>query len=227
MPAPLKAVLEDLLRTRRLQTEGPPLRGERRLFPLATGVAALDALLGGGFPRGKVSEVYGPRSSGRTGLLLSLLARVTRGGPLAAWVDTADRLDPTSAHAAGVDLERLFWLRGTGKTSESLSAAATLLGSGLFELLVLDLAELPDLDRLPGTTWLRFHRMIEDSTAALVILGDRHTPHGPTGVSLAFREAKPFWSGRPGPGHLFQGLSTEVRVGREGRVASLDLRTPH
>src|SRR5262245_10734458 len=105
----LKSALEDLLRTRRLAAEAPPLRGEdRRLRPLGTGVAPIDALLAGGFPRGALSEVHGPASSGRTGLVLALLARSTRGGALAALVDPADRLDPASAAAAGIDLARLL-----------------------------------------------------------------------------------------------------------------------
>ena len=108
-----KRALEDLLKARRLQADEPPLRGEDyRLRPLATGVAALDPILAGGFPRGEQSEIHGPPSSGRTGVLLALLAHTTRAGALAALVDPLDRLDPGSAAAAGVDLERLLWLRG-------------------------------------------------------------------------------------------------------------------
>ena len=60
----------------------------------------MDALLGGGFPRGELSEVHGPASSGRTGLVLSLVSRTTRGGALAALVDPDDRFDPASAASA-------------------------------------------------------------------------------------------------------------------------------
>ncbi|HSD29130.1 MAG TPA: hypothetical protein VLL75_17650, partial [Vicinamibacteria bacterium] len=74
-PAERKIALEGLLRTHRLQHVAPPLRGEdRRLRPLATGLAGVDALLEGGFPRGALSEIHGPASSGRTGALLGLLA---------------------------------------------------------------------------------------------------------------------------------------------------------
>jgi len=93
-----KRALEDLLWARRLQADEPPLRGEdRRLRPLPTGIAEVDALVGGGFPRGALSEIHGPASSGRTGVLLGLLARTTRAGALAALVDPLDRLDPGSA----------------------------------------------------------------------------------------------------------------------------------
>ena len=69
---------------------------------LSTGIAGLDDLLRGGFPRGQVSEVHGAASSGRTALVLALVARLTRAGSLVAWVDPGDRLDPASAAAAGV-----------------------------------------------------------------------------------------------------------------------------
>ena len=96
----------------------PPLRGEDRRRPLSTGIGELDALLDGGFPRGQLSEIHGPASSGRTGVLLALLARTTRAGALAALVDPLDRFDPGSAAAAGIDLSRLLWLRGPRCTPE-------------------------------------------------------------------------------------------------------------
>ena len=67
---------------------------------------------GGGLPRGQVSELAGPHSSGRTTLLLHLLGAATRGGEIAALIDTCDRLDVASASAAGIDLDRLLWIRG-------------------------------------------------------------------------------------------------------------------
>ena len=218
----LKAALEDLLRSRRLHEEGPPLRGEdRRLAPIPTGVGRVDALRGGGLPRGQVSEVHGPRSSGRTGLVLSLAAACTARASLVAWVDPADRLAPASAAAAGVDLGRLFWMRGGGRGRRdrglpgAISAVGTLVGSGLFEVVVLDVAAFPraDLGRLPGPTWIRLQRLIEDAPAALVLLAEAHVAHGPRGASLALQASGPRWSGAPGPGRLLRGLGTEVQAG--------------
>ncbi|RIK98478.1 MAG: recombinase RecA, partial [Proteobacteria bacterium] len=77
----------------------------------ATRIGAVDALLGGGFPRGRVSEITGPPSSGRTSLVLALLAAATRDGETTAVVDAADAFDPASARAAGVDLGRVLWAR--------------------------------------------------------------------------------------------------------------------
>jgi hypothetical protein len=225
-PAATKAALESLLRARRLQADAPPLRGEDcRLRPLATGIAEVDALLGGGFPRGQLSEVHGPVSSGRTGLVLSLLARVTRTGSLVALVDPLDRLDPASASAAGVDLARLLWLRGPrgegeeprAKTlAEATAAVATLAGSGLFEVVVLDLAGASDHDRrrLPSTTWIRLQRMVEELKTALLLVADGHVACGPGAAALALTPAGPRWSGPPGPGRLLTGLGAQVRTGR-------------
>jgi hypothetical protein len=232
MQSATKSALEDLLRDRRLAADAPPLRGEdRRRRPLPTGIAPIDALLSGGFPRGELSEVFGPSSSGRTGLVQALLARSTQGGALAAFVDPADRLDPASAAAAGVDLARLLWLRGPRQAkglAEAVSAVGTLAISGLFEVVVLDLAGVPEVERrrLPGTTWIRLQRMVEDASTALVLLADGHVASGPGGLSLALAATGPRWSGPPGPGRMLSGLGAQAAAGRHSpRRADFLLRT--
>lgn len=82
-----------------------------------SGVAELDAVLGGGFPRGSLVELCGPASSGRTSLACSLLATATERQEACAFVDVADSLDPVSLAAAGVELARLLWIR-CGESSE-------------------------------------------------------------------------------------------------------------
>jgi recombination protein RecA len=78
---------------------------------LPTGIAEVDALLGGGLPLGGVTEIIGPVCSGRSTLVLSVLAGITGQGAAAAYVDVSDALDPLSAAAMGVDLGRLLWVR--------------------------------------------------------------------------------------------------------------------
>lgn len=78
------------------------------------GIAELDAVLGGGVAEGAISEVVGPECSGRTTLGLAVVASAMRSGRVAAWIDVDDRLDPESAVANGVDLERLLWVRCGG-----------------------------------------------------------------------------------------------------------------
>ncbi len=77
---------------------------------VSSGIAAMDALTGG-LPRGCLTEICGPASSGRTTLLLAALAAATRRGEFCAVVDASDALDPQSAAAAGVELHRLLWVR--------------------------------------------------------------------------------------------------------------------
>ncbi len=110
------AVLESALRARKLDrtltTALPSLERADPSAYLPTDVATLDACLRGGIPRGQLSELTGPRSSGRLTLLLQLIATTTHRGDIAALVDTFDRLDVASTVAAGVDLDRLLWVRG-------------------------------------------------------------------------------------------------------------------
>lgn len=231
-PATVKAALEDLLRHRRLHADGPPLRGEDlRPRRLPTGVSEVDALLGGGLPRGQVSEVHGPASSGRTSVVVSAVAHATRTGALAAWVDPADRFDPSGAAEAGIVLGRLLWLRGgepaTAGLGRAVSAASTLLGSGLFDLVVLDLVgQTAEARRLPGATWIRLQRLIEQQPSALVLLGDAHLAHGPSGASVTLRGGEPLWSGARGPGRLLKAVAVEARSGRQlARVTRFELST--
>jgi len=215
MSALTRTHLEALLEQRRLPVLGP---APPRHAPLPTGIFPIDRALAGGIPSGQVSEIHGPASSGRTGLVQALVARTTREGSLATWLDPGDRLDPATVSAAGADLARLLWLRGGGgeRTLErSLSALGVLLGSGIFHLVVLDLAGLPAAAlRVPGATWIRLGRMIEDTATALVLLAGSHVACGPRGASLALDRAGPRWSGAPGPARLFQGFEAQGRVGR-------------
>ncbi len=87
----------------------PAVKVSRPVTP--TGVTAVDTLLEGGIPIGAITELSGPECSGRTSLALSLIARITHSDRVAAWVDVSDALHPESAAAAGVDLDRLLWVR--------------------------------------------------------------------------------------------------------------------
>src|SRR5689334_18049342 len=78
---------------------------------LATGLAVLDDALDGGLPRGRLTELAGARSSGRTGLACAIAATATRVGETIAWIDPADALEAEAAGAAGVALDRTLWVR--------------------------------------------------------------------------------------------------------------------
>ena len=79
-----------------------------RVETFSTGALTLDLALGGGYPKGRVVEVYGPESSGKTTLTLHAIAEVQRRGGVAAFVDAEHALDPVYAAALGVDIENLL-----------------------------------------------------------------------------------------------------------------------
>src|SRR5687768_5280412 len=106
----------------------------------SSGVEALDQTLTGGWPRGHVSEVIGPASSGRTSVVMATFAGVTARGGVVALVDVADRFDPGSAADAGVDLDRLLWVRGPsmtwGTAQSTVGDLAVRRGLRAFDLIV-------------------------------------------------------------------------------------------
>ncbi len=149
---------------------------------LSTGLAEIDSALGQ-IPRGALTEFCGPRSCGRTSLLLATLAAATARQEVCALVDSSDAFDPESAAAAGVDLGRLLWVRCGGNAGHALKSAEWLAHGGGFGVLVLDLADL-DTHRLPFTVWFRLQRAVEHTRTALVVI-DRE-PSARTSASLVF-----------------------------------------
>ena len=96
----------------------------------ATGIPKVDALIRG-FPRGALTEIYGPASSGRTTLALSFLAEMTRQQQVCTIVDASDSFDPESLAAVGAHLNRVLWVRcGNANASEGLTSVCTTSFSG-------------------------------------------------------------------------------------------------
>lgn len=106
--------IEGLLRARKLDGTLAKLQLVPAMAP--TGLEAFDRALGGGWRRGELSELTGPKSSGRTSLLLATLAAATARGEVVSVVDSLDRFDPAVAAAAGVDIMRVLWVRGPSVT---------------------------------------------------------------------------------------------------------------
>jgi hypothetical protein len=175
----------------------------------ATGLPDVDQLLGGGFPRGRLSEIAGPASCGRTSLALALLARATAAGESVAVVDAADAFDPTSAAAAGVDLGRVLWVRAPG-LRETLVAAERLLGARGFALVLLDLAR-PGVAAAPPAAWPRLRRAAAATQTALVVLGRARSAGSCADLALALGPAQPRFTGTPA---LLEGLEAHVLVER-------------
>jgi recA bacterial DNA recombination protein len=248
MPPLARADLESLLRTRHLDRTLPAAVQAARdpVYDVApTGAAALDLRLGGGFPRGQLSEIVGPRSSGRASLTVQMLAAATARGELVALVDALDMLDVESAAAAGVDLDRLLWIRGhvvmtpgmcrdmnQRALEQTIRAFALVLQAGNFGLVVFDAGEAPAdaIRRLPFTTWLRLQRMVEGSPTACVLVGAQPMARSSAGLTVhcGLRIAD---CGLPavrfGP-QLFDGLDIDARVVQARRCSDrqIDVRVP-
>jgi len=105
---------------------------------IPTGSIALDLALGvGGIPRGRITEIYGPESSGKTTLCYHIIAEAQKAGGIAAFVDTEHALDPSYARKCGVDLENLFISQpDTGE--QALEITETLVRSGAVDVVVVD-----------------------------------------------------------------------------------------
>jgi len=133
------------------------------------------AAAGREFPRGRISEITGARSSGRTSVLHALLAASTGLGETAALVDLKNTFDAPSAAAVGVDLARLVWVRCNGNVEHALRSADLLIHAGGFGVVALDLAEAAprQLDRIPSTAWFRFRGVLESTPVILAVLSDR------------------------------------------------------
>jgi len=230
MAMPARVHLESLLRVKKLDrtltSALPPLDPHDEFAVAASGLTALDARLGGGFPRGQLSELVGPRSSGRTSVLLRLVAEATARGELVALVDALDRFDVTSAAATGVDLDRLLWIRGHVVSNpglcrdlnqraleQAVKALTLVLQAGNFGLVAFDIADAPPeaIRRLPFTTWLRLQRMIEGSQTLGVLVGSEPMARSSAGltVKLGMRDSG---SGIRFRGRLFDGLDIDARV---------------
>ncbi|MFC1610614.1 hypothetical protein ACFL6C_06630 [Myxococcota bacterium] len=182
---------------------------------LPTGLSSLDTLLGGGLPRGAITEVIGPGSSGRTALTMAVLAATSQ-REVVAWVDPVNALDPVSVRGAGMCLERFLWIRPTA-LKQALKAVDLVLDAGGFAALVLDLAGAHSTQVSRPAWWVRLTRRLEPSRTALITLALREV----TSSSAALRLTC----------HRGQNQTVRVRVLRQrgrapGGLAQLELAQP-
>ena len=105
---------------------------------ISSGSISLDKALGvGGYPKGRIIEIYGPESSGKTTFALHAIANAQKNGCFAAFIDAEHALDPTYAHALGVDIENLV-LSQPDNGEQALEIAEALIKSGSIDVLVVD-----------------------------------------------------------------------------------------
>jgi RecA/RadA recombinase len=197
---------------------------------LPSGVGPLDALIGGGWPKGALSELAGGRSTGRTALLLASLAEALRRGEAAALVDVGGTLDPRAAMRGGVALPRLLWIRCCGIASgagelrssqaidvdKALAAAEIVLAAGGFGLVALDLGEPRTGARIATPVWMRLKRAAEQQGTAVLVTSARRMQGALGACAVTLSQARPKFVGvdAPGPPPLLVGLDARAEVER-------------
>ena len=145
----------------------PAVTATTRLF---TGLPFLDQSIGGGLPRGAITELISPRTSaGSASLIQALIHGAYRDNYFVALIDGRDSFDP-----CGLDndsLRHLFWVR-CSKASEAIKAADLLLRDGNFPLVIVDLVlnSPEDLRKIPQTNWYRLQRLVEVVPTTCLVL---------------------------------------------------------
>src|SRR5213593_4474449 len=189
---------------------------ERRVFEsVPTGIAALDALTGG-LTRGAITEIFGPPSSGRTSAMISILAEATAIDEVCALVDGNDAFDPKSAAEAGVELNRLLWIR-CHKLNQVLKATDLLVQGGGFGRVVMDLTDLPlsNVRSIPLASWFRFQRTIEKTPTVLVVMSSENIVKSAAALVLRMEKQDAEWS------TLLNGFNFNIEIVRSRKSRPL------
>ena len=206
-------------------------RDRKIVETVSAGIPEIDSL-SGGLPRGGLTEICGPPCSGRTSLLIAALAARTAEAEACALIDGRDAFDPYSAEAAGVELQKLLWVR-CRNIEQSLRATDLLLQGGGFGMVALDLSDIPaeTVRYVQLNVWFRFRRAVEDTRTIFVVV--EQEPNAKTCASLVLRmgmregewsktEAGVFF--RNAQGWLFQGAGMRAEVMREKAKTISDLK---
>lgn len=182
-----------------------------------SGLPELDALLGGGWPRAALSELSGRRSSGRTAVMLSALARAAEAGEAIALVDTGGALDPRAAEACGVALPRLLWIRCAA--GEALKAADLIVSAGGFGVLALDLGD--ERPRVPTAAWIRLKHGAERQGTSVLVATPARVVGAFATAAVELSAATPRFFEESSTPALFAGARAKIEcVRRAGRSAN-------
>jgi len=184
---------------------------------LSSGIKEIDDLTGG-IPRGSISEIHGPASSGRTSMMYSMLAYATKHEEVCAVVDISDVFAPTAAVAAGIDFSRLLWIRCGGSLENAFKAADLLLHAGGFGVVVLDMADVASKDarRIIPSWWYRFRRTVENRPTSIVVMSEEPCTRSCAALTLELKGAAE-WS----PANADQGNVVPMRKHGPAKRASV------
>jgi len=214
-----------LLRYEEFFKPGSSLARERPepKFP-ALLLPALNPLLANGLCRGTIAEVSGQRSSGRTSVAMHILAQATACGEICAVIDLYNNFYPASAQAAGVELNRLIWVRCRGNAEHAIRATDLLLHAGGFGVVLLDLCDAPArvLNRIPLSYWYRFRRAVEHTPAILLLCADSPQAKSCASYSIELKPKVFYWTGKA-PFLLLRGMEAIAML---RRIRSLSVALP-
>ncbi|MFN7924678.1 MAG: hypothetical protein U0Q16_31540 [Bryobacteraceae bacterium] len=185
-----------------------PVLPASRLQPQLSSFPPLLSPTGLAFPRGRITEIYGEPSSGRTSFLINTLAEATRCGETCAWVDLDNTFDPVSAAAAGVRLDRLLWIRCTGDAPAAMRCTDLLLAANGFGVVVVDLGDADKrvIQRIPPNYWYRFRRAVEPTRTVVVVVSQDPIARQCATLSVESRRVETKWSGTAGVSQLLDGV---------------------
>jgi RecA DNA recombination protein len=162
---------------------------------VSTGISEVDSLTGG-LPRGAITEIFGSASSGRTSFMISALAYATTHEEVCVLIDTNDTFDPISAAKAGLNLERLLWIRCAANVEHAFKAADLLLQGGGFGIVVLDIGDVVGTDarRIITSWWYRFRRVVENTPTALLVIAEDSCVRSCASLALKLNREVDVWS---------------------------------
>ncbi|MBV9157840.1 MAG: hypothetical protein JO097_16365 [Acidobacteriaceae bacterium] len=166
-----------------------------------------------GLARGAITEITGPRSSGRTSLALYILAQATQAGEVCAVVDLNNNFHPESAALAGVRLEQLIWVRCGGNAEHAIRAADLLLHAGGFGVVLLDLSEATPrvLNRLPISYWYRFRQAVEHTPTVFLVCATSSQCKSSSTKRIELKVKAFHWTGAA-PFLLLRGIESEANL---------------
>ena len=199
---------------------------------LSTGIGDLDQLLQGGIPRGRITEIMGSYSSGRTALLFSVLAQCTERAEITAYIDITDSLDPKSARKSGVDLDRLLWIRcrdtenGLDPLQKALKAADILCQAGGFGVIAFDIVNLKSA-RISLNSWFRLQRLVKGTPTVLLVVSEKKITGSASSLVLSLERNRSYWTSgkrsRVMQKPCFQGIESEAHLLKGGGHGSITL----
>lgn len=172
------------------------LHEKRPAEVISTGIPQIDTFTFGGLPRGAVTEIFGPASSGRASFMLSALAHATDHQEICALVDTNNSFDPESASQAEINFEQLLWIRCANNLEHAFKSTDLLLQGGGFGLVILDLGDVAakDAKRIISSWWYRFRRTLEATPTALVVIAQESCVRSCATLALELKQETWLWS---------------------------------